>query len=323
MELVHPTSRDRPALYRMSALGTRVEMMVTDVGVLVAAAAILRQEVERIDRIASRFRADSEISELLRTRGRPTRVSPDLFEAVRVALVMAEATDGAVDPTVGAALCQLGYDRDFAAIVNGVVGQLPRSRPVPGWRSVSIDSEQETIRVPEGVQVDLGATAKALAADSAASAVTAALGCGTLVSLGGDIAVAGPTPPGGFLVGLADVCTAGVADEAVSINSGGLATSGVGARSWTLGNSVVHHIIDPATGLPATVEWRTVSVAAATCVEANAAATAAVVKGWEAEEWLSSLHLPARLVGVDNVVRYTEGWPNEDHLGPTQRASAR
>jgi thiamine biosynthesis lipoprotein len=310
MELVHRTCSDRPAVYRTSALGTRVELLVTDVGVLVAAVAILRQELERIDQIASRFRADSEISELHLSRGVPVRVSPDLFEAIQVACVMAEATDGAVDPTVGNAMCQIGYDRDFAAVAHGMPGHLPPVRRIPGWRSIGIDLERGTIRLPEDVRIDLGATAKALAADRAASAVTAALGCGTLVSLGGDVGVAGPTPPGGFRIGLADVCTAAVADETVAIHSGGLATSGVGTRSWRLGDLDVHHIIDPATGWPASVTWRTVSVAAATCVEANAAATASIVKGLSAIEWLSSLRLPARLVGTDGVPRYTAGWPD-------------
>jgi thiamine biosynthesis lipoprotein len=130
--------------------------------------------------------------------------------------------------------------------------------------------------------------------------------------LGGDVAVAGLPPPGGFVVGLADACTAGGSDETVAIDSGGLATSGVALRRWRLGSHVVHHIIDPATGLPAVTPWRTVSVAAATCVEANAAATAAMVKGASALGWLSSLALPARLVGVDGARHRTPGWPDDD-----------
>jgi thiamine biosynthesis lipoprotein len=323
MEQVELTARDRPALYRTSGLGTKAEILVTDVGVLVAAARILNKELERIDQIASRFRADSEISRLRLARGLPVRVSPDLFEAIGVAVAMAEATDGAVDPTVGKALCEIGYDRDFAAISNGVLGRLPSAGPVPGWRSICIDFDQGTIRVPDGVLLDLGATAKALAADRMANAITAQLGCGVLVSLGGDVAVAGSPPPGGFRVGLADACSAGRVDEAVAITSGGLATSGIGTRRWRLGSDEVHHIIDPATGLPAKTAWRTVSVAAATCVEANAAATAAMVKGRKAVEWLSSLQLPARLVGVDDVVCKTGGWPDDDRLDRVPKAGLR
>jgi len=81
---------------------------------------------------------------------------------------------------------------------------------------------------------------------------------------------------------------------------------------WRLGDQLVHHIIDPATGLPVAPVWRTVSVAAATCVEANAAATAAMVKGANALAWLFSFGLPARLVGVDGLVWRIAGWPADD-----------
>ncbi|HUZ10423.1 MAG TPA: FAD:protein FMN transferase [Acidimicrobiales bacterium] len=322
MELVRPASGDRPALYRTAALGTRAEVMVTDPGALVAAVRILHRELDRIDRIASRFRADSEISRLHGAGGRPVRVSPELLQAIRLAMRMAEATDGALDPTVGAALCRLGYDRDFSAIAAGVPGRLPPARAVPGWRSIEVDPGRGTVRLPEGTLVDLGATAKALAADRVAEAAGTTLGCGVLVSLGGDVAVAGAPPPGGFPIGLGDVCTATGTAEAVTIRSGGLATSGIGARRWKLGSEVVHHIIDPASGLPATVTWRTVSVAAATCVEANAAATAAMVKGPDALAWLSSLRLPARLVGTDGAARYVAGWPEDGRPGAEMEVSA-
>jgi FAD:protein FMN transferase len=307
--------RDPRSLYRTEALGSIAEVLVADPAVLVAAARILHEELERIDRVASRFRRDSEISRLHESSGRAVRVSPDLFQAVGVALRMAAATDGAVDPTVGNALCRLGYDRDFAAIRLGLPGTLPSAKPVPGWRSIQLDPSGETICLPKDTLLDLGATAKALAADRTAARASSALGCGVLVSLGGDIAVAGSPPPSGFAVGLADACTAEEADEAVAICSGGLATSGIGVRRWRLGVHVVHHIIDPAIGLPVAAAWRTVSVAAATCVEANAAATAAMVKGADALRWLSSLRLPARLVGVDGVLQCTAGWPDRDDGG--------
>jgi thiamine biosynthesis lipoprotein len=312
MAPVDSTSGFRLAHYRTRALGTRAELMVTDPGLLIGAVRILHHELEAIDRVASRFRSDSEISRLDTACGRPVRVSPELLHAISVALEMAEATDGAVDPTVGGALCRLGYDRDFAAIASGVPGLLPPPAPVPGYQRVVIDLDHGTVRVPEGILLDLGATAKALTADRVADAVATSMGCGVLVSLGGDVAVAGPPPPGGFRIGLGDACTAVQPDETVSICSGGLATSGIGVRRWRLGEHTVHHIIDPSTGLPAAVSWRTVSVAAATCLEANAAATAAMVKGTTAVSWLPALRLPARLVGVDGVVQYVAGWPADD-----------
>ena len=101
------------------------------------------------------------------------------------------------------------------------------------------------------------------------------LGCGVLVSLGGDASAAGPAPAGGFAIGIADACTSPTSAEAVAISSGGLASSGIGVRQWRLGSHQVHHIVDPATGLSAAPCWRTVSTTAATCVQANAASTAA------------------------------------------------
>lgn len=302
------TGTDVQPVFRTRALGTTAELVVTDAGMLVAAAALLESELVRIDRVASRFRSDSELSMLNAAAGHPITVSADLFDAVAVALGMAEATGGLVDPTVGRALCRLGYDRDFAEVAGGRAGRLPRARAVPGWRSVFVDPSARTIELRKGTSLDLGATAKALAADTAARVIAERLGCGALVSLGGDAAVAGPVPLG-FAIGLADMCTSAAADEAVAITSGGLASSGVGVRRWRLGNQEVHHIVDPGTGLPAAPCWRTVTTVAASCVEANAASTAAVVLGSRAIGWLASLSLPARLVRLDGTVLHTTGWP--------------
>jgi thiamine biosynthesis lipoprotein len=288
---------------------------------LVGAIEILHRELERIDKAASRFRADSEISRVHRAQGHPVDISPCLFEAVSAALRVAEATDGAVDPTVGNAMTRLGYDRNFAEIAGGVSGSLPEESPVVGWQSIELDHANRTLRVPPGTLIDLGATAKALTADRIAQRVSMTLGCGVLVSLGGDVSMGGPPPTGGFRVGLADVSGAAEACETVAITSGGLATSGIMSRRWRLGHHTVHHIVDPMTGLSATPAWRTVTVTAASCVDANAASTAAMVKGANAEEWLDSLHLPARLVSVDGRIRRVAGWPTGDTVRPVAVSS--
>ena len=195
--------------------------------------------------MASRFRNDSELSRLNARAGSAVEVSADLFEAIEVALAMAAATEGLVDPTVGVAMNRLGYDRDFAQVRPGVEGDLPPAQAAPGWRSVSVDRNATCRHLPEDTALDLGATAKALAADRAAATIHRRLGCGVLVSLGGDAATAGPAPAGGFAIGIADTCTSPTASEAVSISSGGLASSGIGVRQWRLGAHRVHHIVDP------------------------------------------------------------------------------
>ena len=233
-----------------------------------------------------------------------------------MALRAAELTDGDVDPTVGEAIVAAGYDRDFSLVppdgpaLNLVV------KAVPGWRHVRLDLTSRTLAMPPGTRLDLGATAKAWAADRAAARIAAELGCGVLVGLGGDIAVAGPAPGNGWRIRVQDVT--GRPEEVpdgpstvVAITSGGLATSSTTARRWRRGGSILHHILDPRTGLPPAPVWRTISVTAATCADANAASTAAIIRGAQAAGWLAAIRLPARLVDVSGGVETVAGWPAE------------
>ncbi len=264
---------------RFPALGTMATVVTAGGEAIDRAEEVLRHEVEAIDRACSRFRADSEVSRLDQAHGYPVPISPLLAEAVATALMAAEMTDGAVDPTVGAAMVGLGYDRDFDEVPRA--SAVPsRPRPVPGWRCVELSRSDRLLRVPEGVVLDLGATAKALASDRAAARVAALTGTAVLVNLGGDISVAG-APEEGWAVGIApDSATApGVADVVVALRQGGLATSGTSVRTWRRAERQVHHIVDPATGDSAQTCWQLVSVAAPSCVMANAASTAAIVWG--------------------------------------------
>ncbi|MET1073135.1 MAG: FAD:protein FMN transferase [Umezawaea sp.] len=287
--------------------GTTAVLAVTDHPA--DAERLLRAVLDDIDLACSRFRPDSEISRLHTTAGRAVRIGPVLAEALAVALRAARLSDGLVDPTVGAAVRALGYDRDFAAIVDGPL--VPQS--VPGWHRVLLDAERGEVLLPRGVELDLGATAKALAADRAARAISSMLDCGALVSLGGDVAVAGEVPPGGWRVAIADDHRTAVrAPRAVvTVRRGGLATSSTTQRTWQRAGQAQHHIVDPRTGLAAEVVWRTATVAAASCVDANTAATAAVVLGRAAPAWLAERGLPARLVAASGEVSAVAGWPAE------------
>ena len=161
--------------------------------------------------------------------------------------------------------------------------------------------------------MDLGATAKAFAADRAASRLADDFGCGVLVSLGGDIAVGGPAPKGGWPILVTDDHAAGLdaAGQTISIVSGGVATSSVSVRRWLQGDVARHHLIDPSTGLPVEGPLRTVSVAAASCVDANIASTAAIVLGDEAPAFLRARHLPSRITRHDGQVILVGDWPED------------
>lgn len=294
----------------LRALGTTALVAVTDGAALAEAGRLLREGLDAVDRACSRFRDDSELSAVNRAAGRETPVGPLLAEAIAVALRAAELTGGHVDPTVGRALFEAGYDRDFSLVPGERPAVRVRVAPVPGWRTVRLDRAAGTVRLPAGVALDLGATAKALAADRLAEEIHRATGAGVLVGLGGDIAVAGEVPAGGWPVRVAeDHRDASGAGETVALRGGGLATSSTTVRRWRAGGRERHHVIDPRRGRPAAAAWRTVSVAAATCVEANTASTAAIVRGRGADAWLARCGLPARLVAADGRVARVGGWP--------------
>lgn len=298
-----------------TALGTFATLLVTDPGTLQEAHDLLAAELDAVDLACSRFRSDSELWRVNHSQGRPVRVSPLFAAALQVALTAADITDGDVDPTCGQCLVSLGYDRDFAQArrQTGPLRQPPT--PAGGWRRVELDLDRSEVRVRAGVMLDLGATAKALAADRAAAAIHAATDGGVLVNLGGDIRVAGDPPDGGWRVGIADDAdfddsTASIETvQVVLIRDGGLATSSPLGRAWQRGGARLHHIVVPSTGRPVDSCWRTVSVAAASCVEANIAATAAILRGERAVPWLDSLHLPARLARLDGSAVTVGGWP--------------
>jgi thiamine biosynthesis lipoprotein len=82
-------------------------------------------------------------------------------------------------------------------------------------------------------------------------------------------------------------------------------------RTWQRGGVRIHHVVDPRTAAPAAPVWRSVTVAAPTCVEANTASTAAVVLGRDAARWLSERGLTARLVDQQHRVIRVGGWPQD------------
>jgi thiamine biosynthesis lipoprotein len=280
-------------------------IVVADVDRLDAAIAIADGLLAEVEIAASRFRPDSE---LLNLRAGWNDLSPMLADLVREALTAAWLSDGAVDPTVGATMAGLGYDRTLAAV--RAVG-LPRLSVVPsvaGWRSLRLDGSR--LFRPADVQLDLGATAKAVAADRTAAAIADALGTGVLVSLGGDIATSGPAPDGGWQVTVQDLPTD--APQQVTLNAGAaVATSSTAKRTWQRDGRTLHHLVDPATGAPTAGPWRAVTVVATDCARANTASTGAIEKGHKAMGWLRGLGFPARLTDEAGRVRTINGFPEE------------
>jgi thiamine biosynthesis lipoprotein len=307
-------ARALPPPVRFRALGTTVVVAVTDPLARDESGALLAAELAEIDHACSRFRDDSDLALVNASPGAWTPVSPLFLAALDVALTAAQTTDGVVDPTIGRALRVLGYDRDFASVAADGAPLRVRVARSAGWRTIDVDGAGHRVRVPRGVELDLGATAKAFAADRAAIRIATAMGVGVLVNLGGDCSIAGPAPDGGWTIRVADRHDAppDAPGATIALSTGGLATSGTSARRWTRGAAALHHLVDPSTGWPAAPVWRTATVAAPTCVDANVATTAAIVLGAGAPSWLEARRVPARLVAVDGSVVVLGGWPPEE-----------
>ena len=301
-------------------------MIVTHETDLAAAKSAVDEVVRAVDLAANRFREDSELSRLNAMPERSVVISPLLTKLIAAALRGARLTGGAVDPTVGSAIKLAGYSTDFATVPpDGMAIELVVSR-IPGWHAVALDEASRTVRLPRGVDLDLGATAKALTSDMAAAAALSEMGRGgVLVSLGGDIAVAGEPPREGWLIQASEDSGAPIqkGEETISIRSGGIATSSTTVRRWTRGGVALHHIIDPATGLPSEGPWRTATVVAGTCVDANIASTAAIVMGQAAIRWLEESRLPARLVDRAGLVHRLAGWPKPSESPPISQQTHR
>ncbi len=302
-----------PSATTFAALGTTVFVAVRDAADLTTARRLAAEVLRDVDEVCSRFRPDSDLSLANAHPGRWVEVDPLLVAAVEAAVGAARSTGGLVNPLLGRPLVHLGYDRDFALLVEREDDDsLPTMAPAPdpdAWREIALDPAG-ALRIPAGTALDLGATGKAWAADLVAAAHAEQLDASALVSVGGDLRIALPDGRP-WPVAIAD--RPGDPPEAlVTLDEGGLATSSTRVRRWTRHGVRRHHLLDPRTGLPAAEFWRTVTTTGASCVAANTASTAAVVLGPDAPAWLAEHGVAARLVSRDGEVLTVGSWPRED-----------
>jgi thiamine biosynthesis lipoprotein len=309
----HQPASDPLTARSFPAIGTTATVVVQDPGRAEAAEGMLRAELESIDLACSRFRPDSELEMVHAHAGAAVRVSSLLFDALATSYDVAERTHGAVDPTIGNAIAALGYDQDLSHVQVRPARPPATLHPVAGFTHLHLNAARRTVRIPRGVRLDLGSSAKAFAADRAAGRISHELGSGVLVSLGGDVAVAGPPPEGGWAIGIAVDSSTPVdrVDQVVAIHGGGLASSSTAVRTWNSGARRVHHIIDPASGDCVAPYWTLVSATGESCVAANAVSTAAIVWGDGALRQLAPFDQAVRMVRHDGRVFSLNGWPAE------------
>ncbi len=256
------------------------------------------------DRTVNRFVETSELCTINADPWATHEVSAAFIEFFDAAQVSFDESEGLCTPTVLDALEAWGYDADIDAV--RLAGRATPSTlsPAPALSAVTLNRDARQLS-PNGVRLDFGASAKAFVADQVAREV--GRHTPVLVELGGDVAVGGAVRP--WSVGVAE--DAEHVGAPIGITSGGVATSSTLVRAWSSGTGRAHHIIDPRTGAPVDSTWRTVSVAANSCLTANAYSTASLLWGEEALYYVTQAGWAARFVDHDGKVLCVGGWPQE------------
>jgi thiamine biosynthesis lipoprotein len=266
-------------VHTVAMMGTVVTFQVVGHGEDAARHAERVEAVERacgwfafVESCCSRFDHASELRRLSGQVGTPVPVSATLFEPLRFALAVAAETDGAFDPTVGATMESLGFDRNYRT------GASSRTDgAVPGtatWRDVVLDEATQSVTLARPLILDLGSVAKGLAIDMAARELAPFRNFA--INAGGDLYFGGHGERGlPWTVGIRHPRDEAQLVDALSVNDLAVCTSGDYARR---SGAAVHHLVDPALGAPAAT-IASATVVAPLAMVADTLATAAFVLG--------------------------------------------
>jgi len=226
-----------------------------------------RRLFENVEQACSRFRPDSELTNVNRDPAPAVRISPMLRRVLESAAAARQRTGGLVDIGLGRVVSDWGYDRTFVEIED-------LAEPPPLHRRPEWTLEDGSLHRPPGVAIDLGGIAKGWTCDLAVDR-----GLATVAAAGGDVRSAD------------EATTVEIIDPwsepavTVALGVGALATSSLTRRRWRVGGRDVHHLIDPRTSQPSDSPVLSASALTATAAEAEAAAKAVLLLGTDGLEW--------------------------------------
>lgn len=301
---------------RWHAMGTRCRVVLTGPGAA-EGAAWARGELERLERLWSRFLPGTDVTRLNDAAGRPVRVAPETLSLVADALAWWRVTDGRFDPTVHDAVVAAGYDRDLRT----GHGRIRAGEAAPGCSGITIDVEERSVTLPAGVRIDLGGIGKGRAVDLLAERLADIPG--GLIDLGGDLRVWGSPSADepGWPIAVEDLRDGRTA-AVLGLRSGAVTTSSVLRRQWRDGLRRAHHLIDPRTGRPARGELVSVTVLAGSAAAAEVIAKEALLAGTiaAAAEVTERHGTPALLVPAAGAAVATTGFDQLCWVRPGERA---
>ncbi len=283
------------------AMGTaiRVELWCDDAARGHAAIDAVMTEMERIDRVMSPHKPDSELSRINRDAARePVPLSNEMFVLLVQAQRFSQLSQGAFDITYASAGCLYDYREGIAPDAQA----LARGRAAIGWRKLELDARTRSARFAQpGMRIDLGGFAKGHAVDNAAAILRRHGIAHAHVAAGGDSRVIGDRRGRPWTIGVRDPRHSDGLVALLPLEDTAISTSGDYERFFERDGVRHHHIVDPATGRsPSTV--RSVTVLAADGLTCEALSKAVFVLGVE-----RGLELIESLQGVDAIVVDAEG----------------
>jgi thiamine biosynthesis lipoprotein len=288
-----PAVQDRPAplqragddylhVFRAMATPCEVRLETDDEALALRVAAAVESEARRIETKFSRYKSDSVVGRINALAGETMTVDAETAHLLDFADKCFEMSDGLFDITSGVLRRIWRFDGSDRIPTGAQIASIAK---LIGWRKVRWKAS--TIMLPEGMEIDLGGLAKEYAVDKALAAVREITSRPALVNFGGDLRVSGPRRSGArWKVAIESVESSGQLAGLLEVAEGAIATSG-DARRFLVKDGVRYgHILNPKTGWPVKHAPRSVTVAAATCVEAGMIATLAVLQGKRAEAFL-------------------------------------
>jgi len=288
MLLLLPKAKPAKALEEYHvAIGTVVRVaLYVDSSAAPPIFALARDEIDRLSGQLTHYGADSEVARVNRHAADGWMdLSSDLAEALSLSLDISGRTGGIFDPALGALTDLWGFPD---AVQPPALGAIDSARARSGYQWVELEAERVRFTA-EGIRLDLGAGAKGYIVDRTVAVLQAAGVAAGVVEAGGDLRYWGTKPDGRvwrFGVQHPRQPESIIAVEDVGLAA--LATSGDYEQTFEFDGRRYHHLLDPATGMPAD---RAVSatVWAPSAMEADALATAAFVAGpQQALEWAAA-----------------------------------
>jgi thiamine biosynthesis lipoprotein len=300
METAERATRSTDGAMRFRAMGSDAHVVV--VGGRAGLVDDVRRRIVDLEQRWSRFLPDSEVSVLNAHAGTAIDVSAETRLLVERAIEAWRVTGGAFDPTVLGSLERAGYSRSFELGPRPVAARL---RALVGCTDISVDST--TVRLPAGTGFDAGGIGKGLAADLVVDETLANGAAGVCVNLGGDVRVAGEPPTATTWTIAVEHPWARAPLVRLGLGGGAVATSTTLRRTWDLGGRRCHHLIDPATGVPAATDLTSATVVTGEAWPAEVLAKAVLLRGRERAFDVLDVHAEALVVDTEGTVAVTPG----------------